>query len=227
MRNIITFKGENNLMHGVVVEKLPSIPAPVERGESIAIPGRDGEVWRGEDAFEPVDIPVQIWVRPREDLAEVKNWLQGEGALQIGRDINTWQARVSAGGTYIPCAFNDGWKNTITFTCEPFRYAPAPGIDIRASGQVIKSVHPVASKPLIEVELTGDTVINIGATEVELFGLTGVVWLDCDLMECYTAEGLANDHMRGAFPRLEPGDNAVAWDSGVARMRITPRWRLR
>lgn len=227
MRNIITFKGENNRMHGVIVEKMPSIPAPVERGESIAIPGRDGEVWRGEGAFEPVAIAVQIWVRPTADLADVKNWLQGEGALRLGRDVNTWQARVSQGGVYIPCSFNDGWRNTVTFTCEPHRYAPDWEIEIAESGQVIRSVYPVTAKPLIQMQLSGDAEIAIGGAEFEIFDLTGAVWLDCDLLECYTATGLANNHMRGSFPALQPGNNTVTWTGGVEWMRITPRWRLR
>lgn len=227
MRNVITFKGETNLRHGVVVTKLPNIPAPMERGETIVIPGRDGVAWRGEDAYDPVQLPVEIWVRPRPDLEAVKNWLQGSGELKIADSPNVWQARVSAGGDYILCKFADGWTNTVTFECMPFRFAPDRDLQILTSPYAIYNPYPIPAQPLLRVELTGDAEIDFCGTAFELFGLTGTVWLDVELMECYTASGLNNNHMRGEFPRIPSGRSTVQWEGGVTGLTVTPRWRLR
>lgn len=226
MRNLMTWKGENNLMHGIVMEKMPSIPAPVERGEQIVIPGRDGEVWRGEDAAGDVLIPVQLWVRPRPDLSAVKEWLSGEGELYLGSDHNHWQARISEPGVYVPCAFNDGWKVTVTFECQPYRIAPDDTFTILTSPSSINNVYQRASLPLIQLELTGDAEINFCGTDITISDLTGTVWLDSEMMECYTEDGLANQRMVGKFPKIPPGTSTISWTSGVQSMRVSPRWRL-
>lgn len=221
------WKGETNIMHGVVMEKMPSIPAPVERGEQIVIPGRDGEVWRGEDAAGDVLIPVQLWVRPRPDLSPVKEWLSGEGELYLGQDHNRWRARISEPGAYVPCPFNDGWKVTVTFDCQPYRIAPDDAITVTQSGSTVRNIYKRAALPLIRVELNGDAEMNICGTDVAISGLRGTVWLDCELLECYTEDGLANNHMVGRFPKIPPGSSTITWTSGVAAMRVTPRWRLK
>lgn len=226
MRNVITFKGENNFMYGVVVEKMPSIPAPQERGELITIPGRDGDVWRGEDAAQDVSIPVQLWVRPRPDLGPIKEWLSGEGELILGRDHNHWKARVSEPGAYVPCPFNDGWKVTVTFDCQPYRYAPSSPIAISSSPGTIRNIYKRPAMPLIQITLSGDAEINFCGTEFTLSDLTGTVWLDSELMECYTEDGLANNHMVGMFPKIPPGNSTITWTGGVQSMRVTPRWRV-
>lgn len=227
MRNIMMWKGETNLMHGVVMEKMPSIPAPVERGEQIVIPGRDGEVWRGEDAAENVPIPVQLWVKPRADLSEVKEWLSGEGELFLGADHNHWRARVSEPGDYVPCAFNDGWRVTITFDCFPYRIAPDDTLTYLTSPGTIYNMYKRPAKPVIRLELAGDAEINFCGTEIAISGLTGTVWVDCELLECYTADGLAGNHMRGRFPVIPPGTSEISWTGDVQTMKVKPGWRLK
>ena len=222
----MAFKGVNNVMMGAVVEKMPSVPAPAERGESIVIPGRDGEVWRGEGVCEDVLIPVQLWITPRPDLGEVREWLSGEGLLRLGADVNAWQARVSEPGTYVPCAFNDGWKVTTTFECQPYRLAPATDIAVANQPFTIRNIYSRPARPLIELRLTGAATISFCGTSFSLSGLTGKVWIDAELLECYTGSGLANDHMTGAFPAIPPGESEISWTGGVSAMTVRPRWRL-
>lgn len=225
LRNIIKFAGVSNQAYGVVVTSMPAIPAPLERGEAISIPGRSGDVWRGEGAYEAVQISVTLWVPPEADLAAVRGWLSGEGKLYIGSDPYYWRARVSAVTAYTPCVFNDGWTATVTFECMPFRHADGGIFTVTTNPYTVGNIFTAFAEPLIEINLTADAEISFCGTEFALTGLTGTVYVDCELQECYTADGVANDHMTGPFPVIPPGDSEISWTGGVSSMTVTPRWR--
>lgn len=225
MKNIMTFNGISNVKYGVIITTMPTIPAPEERGEAIEIPGRNGELWRGEGAYQPITINVPIYVPPSAKLAEVIGWLSGEGQLTFGADTAYWRARVSGETHYSPCTFNDGWETTLTFSCDPLRYIPTNAITIAASPYTLSNPYTAYAEPLITVTGSGDVTLTIGDISISLTGLNGMVTLDTSLQECYSGTTLKNDIMTGSFPVLAPGDNVISYSGNVTSLTIDPRWR--
>ena len=53
------FAGARNTDKGVRLLSLPVRYHPAARGEFLRVPGRDGTLWAGEDAFDDVTVRVQ------------------------------------------------------------------------------------------------------------------------------------------------------------------------
>ena len=81
------------------------------------------------------------------------------------------------------------------------------------------------AEPVITVYGSGDITLMIGASIVELEGVSSSIVLDCALKEAYQGSTLQNEKMTGEFPRLVPGLNGVSWVGNVSRLIIRPNWR--
>lgn len=57
----------------------------------------------------------------------------------------------------------------------------------------------------LKVTLTGDAQITVGASYIEVLGLTGIVTIDTPLMETYKNYTSYNNHMTGDYPLLHTG----------------------
>lgn len=225
MKNIMTFKGISNKAHGIIVTAMPAIPAPEERGEAIEIPGRNGELWRGDGSYMPITLNVPIYVPPTAVLSSVAGWLSGEGNLTFGTDTAYWAARVTGETHFAPCTFNDGWQTTVAFACNPLRYVPSDAVTITSSPYTLANPYTAYAEPLIEITGSGDISLTVGGTTCTLTGISGTITLDTELQECYQGNALKNDIMTGAFPVLAPGSNAVSYTGSVTTLKINPRWR--
>ena len=70
------FAGACNTDKGVRLLSLPVRYHPAERGEFIQVPGRDGSLWAGDDAFDDVTVRVQCQTTDDADMAAVDAWLR-------------------------------------------------------------------------------------------------------------------------------------------------------
>ncbi len=228
MNNIISFKGVTNATMGVYVTTMPSLSTPNERGEAVPIPGRSGTVWKSENAWEPITLAIPIWVPPERAyaLSAIKAWLTGQGPLRLGASADGYyDARISSGIEFAPLDYGDGYSATVTMECYPFRFLDTGLTTItKTAAGSITNPQPVFSEPLLAITASGDVEITVGDITFELTGVSGVIYVDTYKQECYTAAGLANDKMKGAFPRLLPGANAISWTGTVTQIVFTPRW---
>ncbi len=225
MRNIMKFGAHDNREFGVVVIRPPAIPTPVERGESIEIPGRNGSVWKGEGAYSPITMTVNLWIPPEASLTQVRGWLTGEGKLRFDEGAPYWDARISGETHFIPCVLNDGWTATVTFECQPFRRIDSEKIVIRSNPQTVHNPYSAYSEPRISVRCTGDFTLTVGGSTCIVQGVTGEVVLDSEAQECYQGNVLLNHHMSGMFGVLAAGDTVIAYEGAVTGMEIEPNWR--
>ena len=114
----------------------------------------------------------------------------------------------------------------VNFRCFPFWYKDGvDDITVTASGTTIINPGSVYSEPVLTVMGSGDIVLTVGATIVELTGIAENIVLDCELKEAYKGTTLMNEHMSGDFPILVPGLNAISWTGNVTRVVVKPNWR--
>ncbi len=224
MRNIMYFGNHSNKDFGVIVNYPPPIPTLQERGESIEIPGQNGDIWKGEGVYQPITLVVPIWV-PTERLTQVRGWLTGVGKLQFDEGSLYWEARISGETHFAPCPISDGYSATVQFICQPFRSIETNDIDITENPQIIANPYTAYSEPLIKVQCEGDFALTVGGSTCIVESVTGEVMLDSRCQECYQGNVLLNDHMSGAFPVLTVGDNEISYSGSVTSISIAPRWR--
>ena len=228
------FAGARNTDRGVRLLSLPVRYHPAERGEFLRVPGRDGSLWAGEDAFDDVTVRVQCQTTDDADMAAVSAWLRGAGELRFCDDPERfYRARVvkefsrsAAMNRFVNQAF------TVTFDCQPFLYhREVEDIPLTASPATVSNPGTHKSAPRLTIEGTGDAVLTIGTQTVEVDDLGGGVILDSELGECFNLDEtqLKNSVvtlMDEDFPTLAPGSNIISWTgTGVTGITITPRWR--
>ena len=80
------FAGARNTDKGVRLLSLPVRYHPEERGKLVEVPGRDGYLWAGEDAYGDVTVRVQCQTTDEADMAVVDAWLRGAGELRFSDD---------------------------------------------------------------------------------------------------------------------------------------------
>ena len=228
------FAGACNTDKGVRLLSLPVRYHPAERGEFIQVPGRDGSLWAGEDAFDDVTVRVQCQTADDADMAVVDAWLRGAGELRFSDDPERfYRARVvkefsrsAAMNRFVNQAF------TVTFDCQPFLYhRGVEDITLDGNPDTVTNPGTYKSAPRIKIEGTGNVVLTIGTQIVEVENLEDGIIIDSELGDCFnlTETALLNHKvtlMDDEFPTLAPGANIISWTgAGVTGISITPRWR--
>lgn len=228
------FAGARNTDRGVRLLSLPVRYHPAERGEFLRVPGRNGSLWAGEDAFDDVTVRVQCQTTDDADMATVSAWLCGAGELRFSDDPERfYRARVTK--EFSRSAAMNRFVNqtfTVTFDCQPFLYhLEVENITLDGNPDTVTNPGTYKSAPRIKITGTGMAVLTIGTQIVEVDDLGGGIIIDSELGECFdlTETQLKNSVvtlMDEDFPTLAPGANIISWTgTGVTGITITPRWR--
>ncbi len=227
MINYISFKGISNFDMGVAITTMPSVITPSERGESIIIPGRNGALWKSENAWDEVSVIVQFWIPPTVSLDTVRLWLMGEGQLKLDRNaFYYYKARITSAITYTPYSFDDGWQASVEFACYPFRYAVVQSdIEVHTPSTIIPNPHTAYTEPRLTIYGSGEALITLNSTTLVITNIENGMSIDTELQEAYIDERLLNHIVSGNFPTLEPGDNTLYWEGNISKIIIEPRWR--
>lgn len=228
-QNYFIWNGRKSTEFGVYVDEQPSITMPTERTVQQTIPGRPGTLTKleGEDVYEDLVLSVKCVMKNAERIREIMGWLKGSGKVVFPvREGGFYYARVA---NQIPFdKVMRGRENrtfAITFRCGPFWYVEdEEDVTLTGSGTV-ENEGTVYSEPVIEVTGTGDGVLMVGSTMVELTGMTGSVTIDSELMEAYDGMESMNGIMSGDFPRLSPGINGISWSGGISKVVIKKNTR--
>ena len=228
------FAGARNTDKGVRLLSLPVRYHPAARGEFLRVPGRDGTLWAGEDAFDDVTVRVQCQTTDEADMAAVSAWLRGAGELRFCDDPERfYRARVvkefsrsAAMNRFVNQAF------TVTFDCQPFLYhRSVEDITLDGNPDTVTNPGTYKSAPRIKITGTGTAVLTIGTQIVEVDDLGGGIIIDSELGECFDLDEtqLKNSVvtlMDDDFPTLAPGANIISWTGdGVTKVTVAPRWR--
>jgi predicted phage tail component-like protein len=229
------FAGVRNTNMGVILMSMPVRYHPAERGTSESIPGRSGNVWTPDNAYESITVQVQCLTEDGANLNAIHAWLSGAGALRFSDEPNyVYEARIvkafarsSQFTRFTAQAF------TVVFDCQPYKYlATQTPITVTVSGTDIVNPGSLPAKPLLTVYGTGDGILAIGNIELQITGMETSIAIDCDPMIAYTGAGTDEDpyvlqtgKLSGDWPELLPGSNIVTFSGDITSVVISPRWR--
>lgn len=227
----MTYAGKTSEEMGLKILSMPTRTRAAQRGNSLEVSGRHGDLWSSDGTLQPYDQPVRASAR-QSRLNGIMAWITGAGDL-VFSDAPTLVIPARA-DQEVRCTrvTNDSdplYRVEFTFTCQPFFYVapPAADIEITASGTALTNPYTMESMPRIKVFGNGDITLNVGRHTVFLTEVQTAIVLDSELLDAFTADEteLANSQMDGAFPTLDPGAQYISWTGAVTKVVITPRWR--
>lgn len=231
----LTFNGVTSDSIGVIVERYPNRVIPERIVETIRVPGRNGYLTRTE-GFSNVTQDYDIYVSAAavglpSAAASMTAWLLApEGYQRLEDSYNPGIYRMGrlTNPQDLRNFFNKFGRCTLSFDCMPQRWLTSGEVTTTyTSGTTIDNPTAFEALPLIEITGSGDIEISLGGYTVQIAGLTGAISLDCEAQNAYDGSTNLNSQItlvNGAFPRLNPGANTLAFSGTVSGIDITPRW---
>ncbi len=216
--------------YGMHVLEQPPLTMPAERVTFTDVPGRSGSftTLEGEDVYADMVLTAQCMIADPERIPTLCGWLKGGGKVTFAnRPGGFYHARINNQISFEKILRGNPHRSfAVNFRCKPFWYqAGVEPITLTTSGNTITNPGNVFSEPIITVHGTGDLTLMVGTTIIELEGIEGSITLDTPLMEAYSGIVSMNGCMRGEFPVLKTGMNAVSWVGDAGKVVIEPNWR--
>ncbi len=226
------FHGKNSFTDfGIYIEKMPNIPTPKRRVNSIAMPGKNGSLKYDENTYEDITIAISCGVSGdvTKRVGDIKAWLCGSGAGDLIFSFDDGKRYIAQVVNSFDFEFILNRFSTfiVVFNAEPFRYLALPyPVEIIENNTNIINIGSIYSEPLIEVYGDGDISLTIGTQDIKLSDVHGKVILNTMLKEIYNTE-LENRNftMQGEFPIFNVGENIISFDGDLKKLVIHPNWR--
>lgn len=231
-----TFKGIKNGTYGVRMLSMPVRPHPARKGALKNIPGRDGELFVDDKAYNRILVTVRCMAVDNKNIDDISQWLSGSGDLVFGDEPDrAYHASITK--EYSRRNRNQrmrGQEFTITFDCDPYRYEAEPetAIVVGASPGRITNPGTQPALPLIKVFCDGAGTLMIGTQTMVFDNAPGSLIVDCDAKIIYSGSGMPEDPLvlatqcaTGEWIKIQPGDQAVSFTGSITAITITPRWR--
>lgn len=214
----------------VLIERLPDIQTAAQHNERIHIPGRGGiTVWGGDYVGHVKRFECAVF--DAAFINGVSAWLQGAGRLIISDNPTQYvNATIQPQPLSFIRAGLRAYRFAAVFDCDPFQYNVdhvndrlvfAGGTAYRFAGK-----GSADSLPVLTVYGHGDVSLSHGGRSMTIRGLNGSVRLDSANQTAHNGSGTPiNDHVRGDYLILSPGENTLTTTGSVTRIEIEPTWR--
>lgn len=228
----LTYDGKSTADYGVWISGSGTFDAPARDIETVSIPGKNGDIYRDNGRYRNITVTYPAFIsdrfQPRMD--DFRAWLCSHVGYYRLEDsyhpdeyrMGLFKAAVSVSTT----VRNLAGSFTLSFDCKPQRWLKSGEIPITYSlaGKIYNPTE-YAAKPLIRCNGRSGTV-TVNGIPVTVTGCTAYVDIDCENMESMegtTSRNSTTTLVNGAFPELQPGENAVSF-TGFSSVAITPRW---
>lgn len=230
--NEFIFCGKHSHDFGIFISGRGSFNAPERDTETVAIPGKNGELEISHNRFRniPVEYPACIAKQFKPRAAAARAWLlAGLGGYHRLEDTYHPEhyrlARFTGPLDFESYALRAA-EFTIAFDCKPQRFLKSGEslLPLYASG---KLYNPTAftALPLIRIYGTSAGVLTVGNTVVQIKSINEYVDLDCELQDAFKGITNCNSNIYAPdFPTLPPGETGISFSGGITKIEIRPRW---
>lgn len=232
MEDYFIINGKCSLEYGIVVSELPSITIPKKRVEEVTVLGRDGVLTVSDGTYEPVTKKCTVWYTG-ENPSELIDLLEDGTVIFSNLPDRFYNMQIIS---ELPIdqlikneEFNELYKFTITFRCQPFGYSVDDTIlEITENNSVVYNYGSYYSKPIITIFGSGNINLLINGQQVTLKNVEEYITINSVKMRTYKDLERQNDKKIGNFPILETGENNISWEGNVTKLSIVPnlRWLI-
>lgn len=211
---------------GIIVTKMPPIPKPKKKINSISIPGKNGVLYQDEDAYEPIVIQIQCALIDEDvNLKDIRNWLNGEGELVLSNNPT--------------CFYNANIINQIDYTNIANRIHEFPleielypicysieekefNINQKCEITITESTYPI--KPYIKIFGNGNVTLTINNNSIIIKNINEYIELNCEDEEAYKGSENMNGNINcEEFPIFVLGKNSIEFIGDVTKIQFIYR----
>ena len=211
---------------------------PIEFSEAVpvleaqTIPGRNGDLIWETGSYENRSGSASCFCLQKDvekAISSAGRFLMGKKGyrrLETSDDPDHyWMARVE-NSPQIAMRLRTLAPFDIGFDCKPQRFVKSgeDTIFFSKNGSILNQYGQVAL-PLIKIYGQGQGSLTVGNTDVIIYYLDGVLYLDSDTQNAYNNVGNQNMYIDApVFPTLPDGEVRIAFSGDVERVEIIPRW---
>lgn len=233
MHNSFTFAGVSSASFGLKVERIPNANRPERKYERYSVPGRNGDIFVPQDAWENVEQSYTVWGgRDKGDAVdlgyEIAEWLfapEGYQRLEDTYDPRHYRKAMFVGPFDFENFMLRQGKTELTFDCDPRRFLLS-GETARGFSATGTITNPTAftARPVITVHGSGNGTIECGDCPITIAGIYDGMVIDCERQDAYSGDTNLNNLISGVFPVIPGGAQTITITGGITSIEVVPNW---
>lgn len=235
--------------YGVYITGESVYNTPERDSEMIAIPGRNGALYRDKGRFENIDVTYHcgMFADNQQNFADkIRNFRNRlvEAALggydYLYDDYNTDEFRMAVfkeAFEVSPTMNSTAGEFDVVFNCKPQRFLKTGATEYSPnSGALFTNPTAFNSQPMISFKTSGSGTItlshNLGNQTITVTNAptNTTIYIDCEVGEVYSKSGqqltsLNNYVSFGTnIPVFYPGTTTFTYSYSITSVKVTPRW---
>lgn len=232
MRNYLIFDNRRSSDYGLYISGSGAFNAPERDVEVVEIAGRNGNLILDNGRFRNITVSYPAFISGDfvRQASAARDWLCGRtGYFRLEDTYHPEFFRLArfAGPVDFEMRFqNCGGETNLHFDCKPQRFLKSGEHPISITGKtILRNPTGHTALPLIRVYGSGNGLLFVGGSAVQVAGLDGSLTLDSDLQDAYKGTENMNSRVSlDAFPSLPMGGTEVSFSGGISKIEIIPRW---
>lgn len=232
-----TFNGVSSTTHGLRVTSDYIINSTGNDVETVAVPGRDGDLLISRNRLKSVTIELPCTVLSNRNLtdtgSEISNWLNVDGYkdLTLSWDPDFIYRSAFIETFEIASLMRQFGKVKLNFLTYPVKfYKQGRTTQTLSNGATVNGIGNVNAKPIITLVGSGDCTLTINGRKTKLRGVQNTIVFDMQANQVYSGNLPAWDKVvrspQFQMPYLDAGRNLISWD-GNFTVSMIPNWGVK
>lgn len=232
-----TFNGVSSTTHGLRVTSDYVINSTGNDVETVAVPGRDGDLLISKNRLKSVTIELPCTVLSNRKLtdagSEISNWLNVDGYkdLTLSWDPDFIYRSAFIETFEIASLMRQFGKVKLNFLTYPVKFfKQGRTTQTLSNGATVNGIGNVNAKPIITLIGSGDCTLTINGRKTKLRAVQNTITLDMQARQVFSGNLPAWDKVVRApqyqMPYLDAGRNLISWD-GDFTVKMAPFWGVK
>ena len=232
-----TFNGVSSTTHGLRVTSDYVINSTGNDVETVAVPGRDGDLLISKNRLKSVTLELPCTVLSNRNLtdagSEISNWLNVDGYkdLTLSWDPDFIYRSAFIETFEIASLMRQFGKVKLNFLTYPVKfYKQGRTTQTLSNGATVNGLGNVKANPVITLVGSGDCTLTINGRKTKLRAVQNTITLDMQARQVFSGNLPAWDKVVRApqyqMPYLDAGRNLISWD-GDFTVKMAPYWGVK
>ena len=232
-----TFNGTSSTTHGLRVTNDYVINSTGNDVETVAVPGRDGDLLISKNRLKSVTLELPCTVLSTRNLtdagSEISNWLNVDGYkdLTLSWDPDFIYRSAFIETFEIAGLMRQFGKVKLNFLTYPVKfYKQGRSTQTLSNGATVNGIGNINAKPIITLVGSGECTLTINGRKTKLKAVQNKITLDMQANQVYSGNLPAWDKVvrspQFQMPYLDAGRNLISWD-GNFTVSMIPNWGVK
>lgn len=246
MHNWFKYNRQKTTDLGLHIERVPNQDRPERKYDRYSVPGRTGDIFVYQDAYENVDQTYEVWGGDGTTNSAtalgytLSDWLyskNGDGPngyelLTDSYDPDHFRWATFTGPFDLESQLTRRGRATLTFSCDPRRFLSASAnewVEFLYADRPWTITNPTryTAKPAFDLVQTGGGPVTIecGGKTLSISNAIQRMFIDCERMIAEDEHGQnVNYLLSGDFPVIEPGAQTITVTGNLSILGVLPLW---